>query len=337
MPWGELIRSHQINFHNAPLQRCDIHTGTQFLISLLEEQGVSYILDQWGEILTIQLPWWWYRMTKWRNYWLNTSAIWGFFKNKLSCSNLLAHHGISIPQETILAKAHSTQKGKEYGLSQAYLFTSKVWYPVIIKPCNGQQWNNIFVAKDAHDLAEFHQTYSHDKEYKDIAIVQEYRRGSEYRVIYFDWDIISCYKKFPLSIIWNGSDNIATLLTQKTLCHRYEKAISEVLQQWLSPSHIPSSWTEIQIFPYINDVSDKTTKAHRSQSDVDFCQKLSHIMWSSYFWLDIITHGEIHEGCVIEINWLPGLQRASSVDPNVPHIFIKKFLQYTQKIQSTLR
>lgn len=106
------------------------------------------------------------------------------------------------------AKAIGSSQKISYGIK----YTRKLSFPVIVKPNSKSQgfgvslvWN---ILELRHSLKEIFKV-------DNIALIEKYLPGRDYRIVVLDNKIISAYERISLSVVGNGVDSILKLLKEK--------------------------------------------------------------------------------------------------------------------------
>ncbi len=114
--------------------------------------------------------------------------------------------------ETFFEKSWAKIVKSNRTILQAPKYAKKLGYPVIVKPNSKSQgagvclvWNNQELGRAL--LAVFKSD--------NVAIVEKYLPGRDYRIVVLDKEIISAYERIPLSIVGDGKSSILDLLKKK--------------------------------------------------------------------------------------------------------------------------
>jgi len=97
-------------------------------------------------------------------------------------------------------------------MNSAIKYAKKLGYPVIVKPNSKSQGSGVSLAWNKKELTfSLKQIFKNDK----VAIIERYLPGHDYRIVVLDGEIISAYKRIPLSVLGDGKNSIISLLKQK--------------------------------------------------------------------------------------------------------------------------
>ncbi len=312
--------------------RFSIWIPEKLLISQLEEKWISYSLDEYWYSMRIFLPDWTVHLTQGINYGLNNTSVVKFFEDKLRTSRILKEDWFKTPKEVILQKNKSSFVSEKNNLSNVKKFIIGVWYPIIIKPNKGKKGEWVFVIHNDDELEKFYEQYN-KWIYKDnIAIVQEFIKWDEIRAIYFDGEVLLGYKKEPFILQWDWTLTIKDLLKEKKLTVTlYKESQEKIEAQWYHLSQVLQKWENIKVFEHINEASDVAQEVVIKEEDQRFIKKIAESFWANYFWIDIITSGEISAWTVIEINAKPDVLWARKISPTFNELFWKKLTDYILK------
>ncbi|MBI5139015.1 cyanophycin synthetase [Candidatus Nomurabacteria bacterium] len=106
------------------------------------------------------------------------------------------------------ARAIKSKQNISYGLKNI----KKVGYPAIVKPNSKSQGSNVSLVRNSEELIS-----ALKKIFKDdnVALVEKYLPGRDYRVVVLDNKIISAYERVSLSVVGDGKNSILKLLKEK--------------------------------------------------------------------------------------------------------------------------
>jgi D-alanine-D-alanine ligase-like ATP-grasp enzyme len=97
-------------------------------------------------------------------------------------------------------------------ISYAIKYAKRLGYPVIVKPNSKSQGVGVCVVWNKTELiVALREVFKVDR----VAVVEQYLPGLDYRIVVLDGEIISAYKRTPLSVVGDGQKSIITLLKQK--------------------------------------------------------------------------------------------------------------------------
>lgn len=102
--------------------------------------------------------------------------------------------------------------GSKRNSNAAYRYARTLGFPVILKPNSGTQGTDVTLA---HNKTDFFRAMKRVFRYDRVALVQQYVRGRDYRIVVLDKEVISAYERIPLNIVGNGRSTIQQLLAKK--------------------------------------------------------------------------------------------------------------------------
>lgn len=97
-------------------------------------------------------------------------------------------------------------------IAAAYSYAKKIGFPLIVKPNSGSQGANVSLA---NNKKEFYQALKKIFISDNIALVQKFVPGRDYRIVVLDNKIISAYQRIPFSITGDGRSKIKKLIKEK--------------------------------------------------------------------------------------------------------------------------
>ncbi|WP_135080958.1 ATP-grasp domain-containing protein [Terasakiella sp. SH-1] len=144
---------------------------------------------------------------------LNGAVAAGLATDKAFCADLLERAGIATPryQKVFLSSRYKAIRNQGFDLDETPYFDrfSQGAEKIIVKPLNGALGAHVNVAYNNDEVRRFLKAMAARFE---IALLQEYVEGTEYRVFVLDDDIkYSVSKKFP-TITADGKQTVSELL-----------------------------------------------------------------------------------------------------------------------------
>lgn len=301
------------------------------LIEELESRQIPYSLDPYGYCLRIfspnkETP----QIIHGINFGLNSTSVVKIFMDKILTNDILRQDGFKIPQEYILEPKNSPFESPLNSYDWLLTFANKIGFPLIVKPNKGERWGGVRVLETFDDLKAFYEEYNNGL-YKDkIAIVQKKIEGDEYRVIYLDGKILLAYKKQPLTMIGDGEKTFEELIAARDFKQETQLEIKQLLEkQGHNLQSIPPKNKKIQPYQFINDFSEKDTETPFTDKDEKFVDSIAKSFWARYFWLDIISEGDINQGTIVELNAKPDVLWARRVSPEFNQKFRSEIIDAT--------
>jgi D-alanine-D-alanine ligase-like ATP-grasp enzyme len=209
------------------------------------------------------------------------------------------------------------------GIDAAYEHAKKIGFPVIVKPNSGSRGSGVSLV---HTKKDFYQAVQKIFKSDPIVLVQSYIPGDDYRIVVLDNEVISAYKRTPLSITGDSVSTIAQLLEKKkkafeksgrdTNLHTDDIRISQKLKRaHLTKNSVLDKGQTIELLDNANLSTgggslDVTALLHNSFKKMAI--ELTKDMGLRLCGVDILVQGNIaHEQAenywIIEINAAPGL------------------------------
>ena len=85
-------------------------------------------------------------------------------------------------------------------------------FPLIAKPNSGSQGKHVSLVFNVQELKSALKDIFQDDR---VALVQDFVRGRDYRIVVLDGEVISAYERIPLNVIGDGKSTIKQLLARK--------------------------------------------------------------------------------------------------------------------------
>lgn len=160
-------------------------------------------------------------------------------KDKALTTYFLKRFGYSAPEETTFWGPFLFPRAPERRtILTAVAFAEKVGFPVFVKPNDLSQGKLVFRVDNPVELIEA--SFQVFKE-TDVAVVQRFYEGRDYRIVVLDGEVISAYERIPLTVEGDGTSTIALLLDAKqaefrlsgrdTTLNKFDRRIRKVLQR----------------------------------------------------------------------------------------------------------
>ena len=234
-------------------------------------------------------------------------------------------------------------------IDAAYAHAIKIGFPVIVKPNSGSQGSGVTLV---HTKKDFYQVLNGIFKTDNVALVQSYVRGDDYRIVVLDNEIISAYRRIALSIVGDGKSSILELLEKKQKA--FEKAerntviktddvrISQKLKRLkLSKSSILSKGQKVSLLDNANlstggESEDVTDLVHPSFKKMAIT--LTKDMGLRLCGVDILVQGDITKKqddnyWIIEINAAPGLDHYSKMGKQQEKIVEDLYLKVLKHLE----
>ncbi len=259
------------------------------------------------------------------NFDLNGQGASELAKDKRYTAYFLHLMGYPVPKgQTFCSKKYLKLLDSDKNIAAACTYAKHLGYPVIVKPNDksmGYGVEKVYTEEDL--LTAMHFIFDESKE--DVAVVEQFIEGQDYRIVVVDQEVIAAYQRKPLAITGDGVHTLLQLLTTKhehfkqTGRHNdievHDLRIQKKLQRLhLTYDTIPAKDAVIELLDNANlstggEAIDVTHTMHPSYKKM--AVGLLHDMALRYGGIDILTKSPITEPindyCVIEVNSAPGL------------------------------
>ncbi|MBM7621369.1 cyanophycin synthetase [Bacillus tianshenii] len=132
---------------------------------------------------------------------------------------LLRGAGLPVPAGVVVSNEYDLLKSAE-----------KIGYPLVIKPLNGRQGQNIItdIQNDTDLLAAFHCVYKERTHY----ILERYYKGMDYRFLVVNHELVAASLRLPPTVVGDGKRTIRELIEEENLNplrgDGHEKAMSKI-------------------------------------------------------------------------------------------------------------
>lgn len=97
-------------------------------------------------------------------------------------------------------------------IDDAYAYAQKIGFPVIVKPNSGSQGTGVALV---HTKTDFYRAVRTVFKGDKLVLVQPLMRGTDYRIVVLDSEIISAYERIPLNVLGDGTSSILKLIQDK--------------------------------------------------------------------------------------------------------------------------
>ena len=118
----------------------------------------------------------------------------------------------SIEGRTFYSKDWAVAIGSDQGIDAAFEYAKTLSLPVIVKPNSGSQGSGVFLVRTKQ---EFYKGLRAIFKKENVALVQRYMQGRDYRIVVLDDEVVAAYERVPLSVVGNGKSTIQELLEAK--------------------------------------------------------------------------------------------------------------------------
>jgi D-alanine-D-alanine ligase-like ATP-grasp enzyme len=285
------------------------------IIPSLENDQVSYTIDQYGYFMWISMPNWVYRQVYHCDYWLNKSHItYRVFKDKIITWKILETAGFKTPKTSLFVKEWTKYSNQHNNITQTLNFAETIWYPCICKPLDGSLWVDVQKINSHEQLEVALHEIQHNSSSQNNHIIQEFVPGKDIRVVYLDGKIELAYQRIAPFVTWDGASTLRSLLIWLD-CHNDETE-RHAKNIWQSLDAILWEGEKYQYLPNANVSTWWSVLAYEwDKEDQEFLCSVANTFWARYFWIDILTNKTIRDWSILEINTMPWTTWASSISP----------------------
>lgn len=251
--------------------------------------------------------------------WLNTAVWFKITEDKELTYRILERIHIPVPQTHYIQKSDRNWKREK-----------KMTFPCVTKPIDGSHGDGVTV--HIQDIKWIEKWIEKVWETSDGAIIQNYIKGDDHRILVVGDIIAGASKRIPPQIQGDGKASIQHLIEKENetnpernwwdhaspLSHiKIDHELDMCLQeQWYTRKSILEKWKEIFVRKNANLSTgwipiDITDILHPSIKEI--CIEAAHAVWLEVAWVDIITTDitkplEETDGAIIEINATPWLR-----------------------------
>ena len=306
-----------------------IKHGIFILLDELEKEELTYTIDEYWFIITIELPNGKNKIIYNSDYWFDNSTLRRIFEDKIYTSKILRNNNFKVADDMLVVKESSSYSNSKNNIKACLDFAKKNGYPLIFKPNDGSLWQ--WITKIFNEEQLYKTIKEFNVNWSGLHLLQKYIPGKDYRVIYLDWEILAAYERIPPQIVWDGINTIKSLVEEKSQWTDNHKYFEYLKEQWINIESVLPKWEIKNLLPTANvatwwSVRQVTT----TQRDKEFLEKVAKTFWSRYFGIDILSEWELADGYILEINKSPITKWISAAS--------EEFRQtYPQKIWSTIK
>lgn len=234
--------------------------------------------------------------------------------NKFLTKKALQGHDILVPKSWLVRTAGQAKK----------LILKKKLFPCVLKPAEGAHGKMVYA--NIETLAEFNELlpYVFVKPGKDNVLIEEYIKGSDYRVLVVGDKVSAVMQRIPAHVIGDGHDTIRQLIhkfNQSPLVGKeYEKPLCRILINGEVRRNLKKAKKRFSYIPKISekvflrqnanistggigiDVTDKVSAQVKA-----IAVKVTKAIGLVISGVDIIYNEESKKAYVIELNDTPGI------------------------------
>lgn len=230
--------------------------------------------------------------------------------------------GYRTPDEQLFAReSFRSYLPHSRGMEDARRFAESLGWPVFVKPPRLSQGDRVM---KAHSAAEFEECARAVFERSRVMIVQRAYEGNDYRIVVLDGEVISAYRRIPLTVAGDGVSTITGLLRAKqaafdrdgrdTVIPVDDPRIARRLQRLgLGWDSVPADGAEVRLLDVANLSLGGTTQELTGQIHPTFAALAANVARD----LDLRLCGvdllapdlaaPLGEYVILEVNSAPGL------------------------------
>ena len=302
------------------------------LASIAADLGIEMLVEPtWQRAAMLRFPNGKVRYLRMAVFDLNGAGATEIAKDKDWSAFFLAAHGYPVPKgRAFLAADFARRIEVDRGPTRAYDYARSLGWPVIIKPNSKSQGHGVSLVDSRRD---FFPAVRAATKREDVFLVQRLYEGEDYRVVLLDGELISAYRRLPLSVTGDGSSTTDQLLDAKqrtfdqegrdTTIRVDDRRIDIMLRRvgLKRDSVVPQGQT-VTLLPNANlsaggDAVDVTNDVHHDWHQL--CAHIAAAMNLRYIGIDLITESPLKlpptDYVVVEVNAAPGLDNYASVGP----------------------
>ena len=265
--------------------------------------------------------------------------------------------GYKIPQGAPFFSPHWCEVNDANNNSEsAVQFANSLGYPVIVKPNSGSKGRDVFKAYNEAELRDILRIVF---EKNNVILIEQYIAGDDYRLVVLKGEVMMAYRRLPLALVGNGTDNISTLFDtkkaeQKSIGRKISIEISDPriearLKNFykIDINYVPRAGEEIILLENANlssggEAVDVTDIIHESYKQIAI--KLAQDMGLKLVGVDFITKDDItkpmQDITFIEINSSPGLTHYQTLSPQaearVEDLYYKILVELRNRVNASV-
>ena len=322
----------------------------QVLKKIAPRIGATVVIEpEWGIVGQITFRNGRKRYFRYSSLDLNTLGASEIAKDKDYANFFMRRMGYpTVPGKTFFRRARAETIGSRHGQTAAYRYARKIGFPVVVKPNSGSQGVAVALAHTRHELDEsLRAIFERD----NVALVQRYLKGKDYRVVVLDKKVISAYERMPLSVVGDGTSTIRRLLEKKqrqfvvegrdTRIRMSDPRIVRVMkEQGLRFGSRPAKGERVYLLHNANlstggDSLDVTRAIHPAFKKIAI--RLTKDMGLRLCGVDLMVQGDISQKpavyWVLEVNSAPGLDHYAKTGRTQERTVEKLYLQVLKSME----
>jgi len=222
----------------------------------------------------------------------------------------------TIPTEVFFSDEWCAVNDTKNNLAAAVAYVNKVGYPRIVKPNSKSQGRG--VAK-VYSESELRMALTEIFLIDNIALIQPFIRGTDYRIVVYKDRVMMAYSRSPLTITGDGArtvrellpiQNISLPVVEVRLKREYNFSLDSIphvgqVVQLLDNANLSTGGTALEV----TEILHKDTK--------ELVVRAVHDLGLTFAGVDILTTDDITkpmlEYVIVEVNAMPGLEHYASL------------------------
>ena len=254
----------------------------------------------------------------------------------------------TIPGRTFYSDHWAEVIGSSDDIHAAYRYAKRQGFPLMVKPNDGSQGKGVALV---HNKSDFYRAMREIFKHHKIALVEEYKKGTDYRVVVLDNKVISAYERTPLSVVGDGKSSILKLLKAKqakfddvdrdTRIKMNDQRIRVKLrEQDLTLKSVPKNDKLVELLDNANlssggDSVDVTSEVHPEFKKIAI--NLTRDMGLRLCGVDFMIEGSIKSKprnyWILEVNSAPGLDHYAKIGPEQDRIVEDLYLEVLRSLE----
>ncbi|MGY0231795.1 hypothetical protein [Longispora urticae] len=212
---------------------------------------------------------------------------------------------------------------------------AELGFPVYLKPVDGSQGVNVWRCADGAEIA--HVLAGYEEQRIRVALVEEAVDLPDFRLVVLDGELISAYRRVPLTVVGDGRSTVAELLAglrnefhrtgrDTTLRTDDPRIAARLRRSGLDHGHVPGAGEHLPLLDISNLSTGGTAVDHTDSVAVrwrDLAIGVAHEFGLRFCGVDLACadltsgHGTYS---VLEVNAAPGLDHYGSVGAAQEHV-----------------
>jgi glutathione synthase/RimK-type ligase-like ATP-grasp enzyme len=265
--------------------------------------------------------------------------------DKEMSSKIVKSLGVDLPKEVFIKKIENLEEV----LFKSFDFVQKIEFPIMVKPINGRQGNDIFKVSNKKDLIR---VINYFFENKIKFIIQEYLDLLEIRVVILDGELLQVYKRFRPKIVGDGTKTIGDLIDERnkefkihnrnTIINKNDEQIRTIINEFGYNLNSVPSQNEIIYLSYGRNLSKggeyEFIENELNQIFLEILDEISKgtglrlIGFDLFIKKDIKDISDLEDFVLIEYNGSPDLENNFYFDNEYKKFFEQIYVKIFNKI-----